>query len=150
MSKPLLPSLVGATCSGKTTVAVAVARRIGLEIVSADSRQVYRRLDIGTAKPTAEERAAAPHHLLESQFLRAPAFQSREPWKCNLQRTARPKLERRVNSNVTQCACRPYHFHLLEFFFPKGIILFLKLWLVKCPLFLMNRASVNANKASTN
>lgn len=62
---PLLPSLVGPTGAGKTALAVEVARRLDLEIVSADSRQVYRRLNIGTAKPTAEERAAAPHHLID-------------------------------------------------------------------------------------
>jgi tRNA dimethylallyltransferase len=62
---PLLPSLVGPTGTGKTAVAVAAAGRAGLEILSADSRQVYRRLDVGTAKPTAAERAAAPHHLVD-------------------------------------------------------------------------------------
>jgi tRNA dimethylallyltransferase len=65
VTAPLLPSLVGATACGKTSVAVEVARRLGLEIVSADSRQVYRRLDVGTAKPTADERAAVPHHLID-------------------------------------------------------------------------------------
>ncbi|MDP6528996.1 MAG: tRNA (adenosine(37)-N6)-dimethylallyltransferase MiaA [Gemmatimonadota bacterium] len=62
---PLLPSLAGPTASGKSGVAVKVAVELGLEIVSADSRQVYRRLDAGTAKPTLEERAAAPHHLVD-------------------------------------------------------------------------------------
>jgi tRNA dimethylallyltransferase len=46
-------------------LAVALARRIGGEIVSADSRQIYRQMEIGTAKPSAAERAAAPHHLLD-------------------------------------------------------------------------------------
>lgn len=57
--------LAGPTASGKTALAVALARRLGGEIVNADSQQVYRGLDVGTAKPTAEERAAAPHHLLD-------------------------------------------------------------------------------------
>jgi len=54
--------LVGPTAVGKTAVAVALATHWPLEIISADSRQVYRRLDIGTAKPTRRERARAPHH----------------------------------------------------------------------------------------
>lgn len=55
----------GPTASGKTALGVALARRLGGEIVNADSQQVYRGLDVGTAKPTAEERAAVPHHLLD-------------------------------------------------------------------------------------
>ncbi len=54
--------LVGPTGIGKTAVAVALASHWPLEVISADSRQVYRRLDIGTAKPSAKERARVPHH----------------------------------------------------------------------------------------
>jgi tRNA dimethylallyltransferase len=50
---------------GKTAAAITVAQSFGGEIVSADSRQLYRGMDIGTAKPTPEERAAAPHHLID-------------------------------------------------------------------------------------
>ncbi len=57
--------VAGPTASGKTALAVALARRLGGEIVNADSQQVYRGLDVGTAKPTPAERAAAPHHLLD-------------------------------------------------------------------------------------
>jgi len=57
--------IAGPTASGKTALAVDLARRLGGEIVNADSQQVYRGLDMGTAKPTAEERAAVPHHLLD-------------------------------------------------------------------------------------
>jgi tRNA dimethylallyltransferase len=57
--------VAGPTASGKTALAIALARRLGGEIVNADSQQVYRGLDVGTAKPTAEERAAVPHHLLD-------------------------------------------------------------------------------------
>jgi tRNA dimethylallyltransferase len=57
--------IAGPTASGKTALAVALARRLGGEIVNADSQQVYRGLDVGTAKPTPAERAAAPHHLLD-------------------------------------------------------------------------------------
>ena len=60
-----LVALVGATALGKTALAVALAAAFGAEIVSADSRQVYRGLDIGTAKPTAEERAHARHHVID-------------------------------------------------------------------------------------
>jgi tRNA dimethylallyltransferase len=58
-------AIVGPTGSGKSALAMRVAERLGGEIVSADSRQVYRGMDIGTAKPTAEERARVPHHLVD-------------------------------------------------------------------------------------
>ena len=61
---PLL-AIVGPTATGKTALAIKLAQRLGGEIVSADSRQVYRSMDIGTAKPTPAERAAAPHHLID-------------------------------------------------------------------------------------
>src|SRR6185437_16859102 len=57
--------LVGPTASGKSAVALALAQRFGGEIVTADSAQVYRGMDIGTAKPDAATRAAVPHHLLD-------------------------------------------------------------------------------------
>jgi tRNA dimethylallyltransferase len=62
--KPLLTVIAGPTASGKTALAVELALRHGGEIVGADSQQVYREFDIGTAKPSAEERAAVPHHLV--------------------------------------------------------------------------------------
>ncbi len=57
--------LTGPTASGKTALAVALARKIGAEILSLDSMAVYRGMDIGTAKPTTTERAAVPHHLVD-------------------------------------------------------------------------------------
>jgi tRNA dimethylallyltransferase len=57
--------LTGPTAAGKTAVAVELAQRLGAEIVSVDSMTVYRGMDIGTAKPSAEERRAVPHHLLD-------------------------------------------------------------------------------------
>jgi tRNA dimethylallyltransferase len=58
-------AIVGPTASGKSALAMRAAERIGGEIVSADSRQVYRGMDIGTAKPTAADRARVPHHLID-------------------------------------------------------------------------------------
>jgi tRNA dimethylallyltransferase len=57
--------IAGPTGIGKTALAVALAQQIPGEIVSADSRQIYRHMEIGTAKPTAQERAAIPHHLID-------------------------------------------------------------------------------------
>jgi len=57
--------LCGPTAAGKTAAALALAEHYDLEVVSADSRQVYRLMDIGTAKPSTEERAQVPHHLLD-------------------------------------------------------------------------------------
>lgn len=65
MAGDRIPVLVGPTAVGKTAVALALADRWPLEVISADSRQVYRRLDIGTAKPTKKERAKAAHHGLD-------------------------------------------------------------------------------------
>lgn len=58
-------AIVGPTASGKSALAMRVAERLGGEIVSADSRQVYRTMDIGTAKPTTAERARVQHHLID-------------------------------------------------------------------------------------
>ena len=57
--------ICGPTASGKTALAVALAKGTGGEVVSADSMQIYRRMDIGTAKPTAEEMDGVPHHMLD-------------------------------------------------------------------------------------
>jgi tRNA dimethylallyltransferase len=57
--------IAGPTAVGKSAVALALAEKIGGEIISVDSMQVYRGLDIGTAKPTAAERARVPHHLID-------------------------------------------------------------------------------------
>ncbi|MDE2322154.1 MAG: tRNA (adenosine(37)-N6)-dimethylallyltransferase MiaA [candidate division NC10 bacterium] len=57
--------LVGPTAVGKSSMALAVAERVGGEIIAADSMQVYRGLDIGTAKPSVDERKRIPHHLLD-------------------------------------------------------------------------------------
>jgi len=64
--------LAGPTAVGKSEIAVLLAERFGGEIISVDSMQVYRGLDIGTAKPSPEERARAPHHLLDVANLTEP------------------------------------------------------------------------------
>src|SRR5437667_11185550 len=61
--RPLL--LAGPTAVGKSEIALQLAERMGGEIISVDSMQVYRGLDIGTAKPTAAERARVAHHLID-------------------------------------------------------------------------------------
>lgn len=69
--KPRVLAVVGATASGKTALSIALARALGGEVISYDSMQVYRGMDIGTATPTAEELAAVPHHLINIK----------EPWE---------------------------------------------------------------------
>lgn len=69
--RPPVIALMGPTASGKTAAALELAERHGGEVVSVDSALVYRRLDIGSAKPDAGERARAPHHMLDL----------REPWQ---------------------------------------------------------------------
>jgi tRNA dimethylallyltransferase len=65
MRAPAAYALLGPTASGKSALALALAARFPLEIVSVDSAQVYRGMDIGTAKPGREERARVPHHLID-------------------------------------------------------------------------------------
>src|SRR5262245_19092092 len=64
-ARPPVVVVTGPTSAGKTTLAIELALRFGGEIVNADSMQVYRYMDIGTAKPTPEQRARSPHHLLD-------------------------------------------------------------------------------------
>jgi tRNA dimethylallyltransferase len=94
--EPLVVVVLGPTASGKTALALAIARRFGGEIVNCDSVAMYREFDIGTAKPSAAERAEIPHHLLDCvdpladvsageyarqarQILREIALRGREP-----------------------------------------------------------------------
>jgi tRNA dimethylallyltransferase len=72
MDQPLPPAifLMGPTAAGKTALALALHQRLPVEIVSVDSSQIYRGMDIGTAKPTAAEQARAPHRLID---IRDPA-----------------------------------------------------------------------------
>jgi len=65
MSKPKVIAIVGPTSSGKTSLSIKLAQKLNGEVISADSRQVYRGMDLGTGKVTAEEMGDVPHHLLD-------------------------------------------------------------------------------------
>ncbi|HHY97319.1 MAG TPA: tRNA (adenosine(37)-N6)-dimethylallyltransferase MiaA [Firmicutes bacterium] len=62
---PKVAAIVGPTAVGKTELSILLAEELGAEIISCDSMQIYRHMDIGTAKPSAEERARIPHHLID-------------------------------------------------------------------------------------
>jgi tRNA dimethylallyltransferase len=64
MARPI-PVIIGPTAVGKTDLSLAIARELNAEIIGGDSRQVYRFLDIGTAKPSAAQRQTVPHHLID-------------------------------------------------------------------------------------
>ena len=70
---PPVVAVVGPTATGKTALAVELAHRLGGEVVNADSMQLYRGMDIGTAKPDDAERGGVPHHLLDLWHVRQPA-----------------------------------------------------------------------------
>ena len=65
MLRPPLVTIVGPTASGKSALAVELAKAVDGEVVSADSMQVFRYLDIGTAKPTPTEMQGVPHHMID-------------------------------------------------------------------------------------
>ena len=93
MSKPLLIAITGPTASGKSVLAVDLALRLGTEIISADSRQVYRGIPIVTAMPTAEERARVRHHLVD--MLPLDAYYSAAEFERDALRVAGGLLESR-------------------------------------------------------
>ena len=74
---PTLPVLIGPTAVGKTELSLLLAEKWEAEIVSVDSRQVYRHLDIGTAKPTQTERQRVPHHFIDELELDEPSSAGR-------------------------------------------------------------------------
>jgi tRNA dimethylallyltransferase len=84
MTRPI-PVIIGPTAVGKTDISLVIARDLRAEIVGADSRQVYRYLDIGTAKPDAAQRTAIPHHLIDvinpDEALNAARF-AQMAWSC--------------------------------------------------------------------
>ncbi len=81
ISKIKLGLIVGPTASGKTAASIALAQRLNAEIISADSIQVYRGMDIGSAKPTTEERQGIPHHLMDAVDIDSPKFSVAE-YRC--------------------------------------------------------------------
>ena len=64
MYNKLLVAIVGPTAVGKTEIAIEVAQKVNAEIISADSMQIYRFMDVGTAKPSLEERKGVVHHMI--------------------------------------------------------------------------------------
>jgi len=86
-------ALLGPTASGKSTVALELAERLPLEIVSLDSAQVYRGMDIGTAKPSAAERRRVPHHLID--VIDPDRAYSTGRWRAEALAAVREILERR-------------------------------------------------------
>ena len=61
-------AIVGPTCTNKSSVGIELAKKYPFEIISADSRLVYKEMDIGTSKPTAEERKTIPHYMIDLVF----------------------------------------------------------------------------------
>lgn len=87
-NKPTIAVLLGPTASGKTALGVTIAKRLGTEIVSADSMQIYRGMDIGSAKPTEEEMSGVAHHLLDVADIDGRKFSAAE-----YQRLAREAID---------------------------------------------------------
>jgi len=91
---PRLVVIVGPTGAGKTRLSLELAARVGGEVISADSQQVYQGMDIGTGKATADERARVPHHLLDvvrpdEEMTRRGSSSSRTPRSRTSPRAAR-------------------------------------------------------------
>lgn len=91
--RPTLIVITGPTASGKSALAVDVAERLGTEIISADSRQIYRGIPIVTAMPTDEERARVPHHLID--MLPLDAYYSAAEFETDALRIGRRLLSER-------------------------------------------------------
>ena len=107
MSAPAI-YLTGATASGKSALALRLAKRLGGEIISVDSMQVYRGLDIGTAKPSAAEQSGVPHHLIDVAGLDEP-FDAAEVLRINLVTEVVPHqtLMQRAEQIATRTASMP-------------------------------------------
>ncbi len=85
-------ALTGPTASGKTALSIALALELGGEIISCDSMQIYKEMNIGTAKATKEEEAAVPHHLID--FLSPDCPYSADNYRCDALRAAKEITER--------------------------------------------------------
>ena len=91
-SKIYALALTGPTASGKTALSLSLAESLSAEIISLDSMQIYKNMDIGTAKPTAEERQRATHHMID--FLMPGEKYSAEAYKCDAVKVAQEVSER--------------------------------------------------------
>ena len=101
--------LTGPTASGKSAVGVELARRIGAEIISMDSMALYRGMDIGTAKPTAEQRRSVPHHLIDvlephEEFSLAQYIEAADRAAAEIARPRAAGLVRRRNAALLERA----------------------------------------------
>ena len=104
MAKVLV--ICGATASGKTALSVACAQKLNTEIVSADSLLVYKGLNIGTAKPTLDERAGIPHHLID-------AVDAKENFSVSdYEDAALPIVENLLNEGKTPIVCGGTGFYI--------------------------------------
>lgn len=99
MATPRVIVVAGPTASGKTALAVALARRLRTEIISADSRQFYRELPIGSAMPSAEELEAATHHFIACRSV------TEEYTAGSYAADARPVLQRLLSENGSAVVC---------------------------------------------
>ncbi|MFI8643120.1 tRNA (adenosine(37)-N6)-dimethylallyltransferase MiaA, partial [Streptomyces chartreusis] len=95
MSGRLVVAVVGPTGAGKSTLAVRLAQQLGGEVVNADSMQLFRGMDIGTAKPTPEERKGVPHHLLDIWDVTDTASVA------EYQRLARAQINQLLDAGIT-------------------------------------------------
>ena len=78
--------ICGPTASGKTALSVALAQQLHTEIISADSMQLYREMDIGTAKPDMKERQGVPHHLFDVSPAKRSRWHGMSNWQTLLRR----------------------------------------------------------------
>jgi tRNA dimethylallyltransferase len=113
--EPLLVAVVGPTGSGKTALSLALAERFGGEIVSCDSVAIYRDFNIGTAKPSAEERARAPHHLFDAVD---PGYSMTAGEYARRARAVLAEIKRRENLPIVVGGTGLYLRALLEGLFP--------------------------------
>ena len=92
-AKPLVIALLGPTASGKTALSLEIAERLGISVINVDSRQLYRGMDVGTAKPTPAQQARVHHHLLNLRDPDQPITLQ------EFQATARPCIEKELISH---------------------------------------------------
>ncbi|NPA42540.1 MAG: tRNA (adenosine(37)-N6)-dimethylallyltransferase MiaA [Chlorobi bacterium] len=112
VNKPLLVNITGPTASGKTALAIRLARALDTEIISADSRQIYKEMQIGTAVPSPEELAAAPHHFIREVSVFDPPYTAAWFEKEALERISRIARRRPV---ILMAGGTGLYFHAVNF-----------------------------------